>query len=63
MYQAYVADKGFLTKIFRDRKSAEKWIEEQLKKPVARHHQEKTISKNFSLQPKNIVDSKSSKLT
>ena len=31
MYQAYVGDSGFLTEIFRDRKSAEEWIEEQLK--------------------------------
>jgi len=31
MYQAYVGDDGFLTEVFRDRKSAEKWIEEQLK--------------------------------
>lgn len=31
MYQAYVGDNGFLTEIFRDRKSAEEWIEEQLK--------------------------------
>jgi hypothetical protein len=35
MYQAYVGDEGFLTEVFRDRKSAEKWIEEQLKKPIA----------------------------
>jgi hypothetical protein len=40
MYQAYVGDEGFLTEVFRDRKNAEKWIEEQLKKPVAGHHQE-----------------------
>ena len=40
MYQAYVGDNGFLTGVFRDRKSAEKWIEEQLQKPVAGHHQE-----------------------
>ncbi len=32
MYQAYVGDSGFLTEIFRDRKSAEEWIEEQFKK-------------------------------
>jgi hypothetical protein len=30
MYQAYVGDEGFLTEVFQDRKSAEKWIEEQL---------------------------------
>ena len=35
MYQAYVGDEGFLTEVFRDRKSAEKWIEEQLNKPIA----------------------------
>ena len=40
MYQAYVGDNGFLTGVFRDRKSAEKWIEEQLQKPVTGHHQE-----------------------
>ncbi len=34
MYQAYVGDEGFLTEVFRDRESAEKWIEEQLKKPI-----------------------------
>ena len=34
MYQAYVGDEGFLTEVFQDRKSAEKWIEEQLKKPI-----------------------------
>ena len=34
MYQAYVGDDGFLTEVFQDRKSAEKWIEEQLKKPI-----------------------------
>lgn len=33
MYHAYVGDKGFLTEIFRDRKSANKWIEKQLQKP------------------------------
>ena len=32
MYQAYVGDSGFLTEIFRDRKSAEEWIEKQFKK-------------------------------
>ena len=31
MYQAHVGENGFLTKIFRDRKSAEKWIKSQLK--------------------------------
>ena len=31
MYLAHVGDSGFLTEIFRDRKSAEEWIEEQLK--------------------------------
>lgn len=30
MYQAYIGDDGFLTEVFQDRKSAEKWIEEQL---------------------------------
>jgi hypothetical protein len=34
MYQAYVGDEGFLTEVFRDRESAEKWIEEQLKKSI-----------------------------
>ena len=34
MYQAYVGDEGFLTEVFRDRKSAEKWLEEQLKNPL-----------------------------
>jgi len=34
MYQAYVEDEGFLTEVFRDRKSAEKWIEDQLKKQL-----------------------------
>lgn len=34
MYQAYVGDEGFLTEVFRDRNSAEKWLEEQLKKPI-----------------------------
>ena len=34
MYQAYVGDEGFLTEVFRDRKSAEKWIKEQLKKQL-----------------------------
>jgi hypothetical protein len=34
MYQAYVGDNGFLTEVFKDRKSAEKWIEEQLKIPI-----------------------------
>jgi len=34
MYQSYVGDKGFLTEVFRDRKSAKRWIEEQLKKPI-----------------------------
>ena len=33
MYQAYVGDSGFITGIFRDRKSAEVWISEQFKKP------------------------------
>jgi hypothetical protein len=32
MYQAYVGDSGFLTGLFRDRKSAEEWIKTQLKK-------------------------------
>jgi len=32
MYQAYVGDSGFLTEIFRNRKSAEGWVESQLKK-------------------------------
>jgi hypothetical protein len=40
MYQAYVGDDGFLTALFRDRKSAEHWIEEQLKKPDTGYHQE-----------------------
>ena len=40
MYQAYVGDEGFLTEVFRDRKSADKWIKEQLQKPIAGHHQE-----------------------
>ena len=30
MYQSYVGDNGFLTEIFRDRKSAEEWIKHQL---------------------------------
>jgi hypothetical protein len=30
MYQAYVRDIGFLTEVFRDRKSAEEWVERQL---------------------------------
>ena len=34
MYQSYVGDEGFLTEVFRDRKSAKRWIEEQLKKPI-----------------------------
>lgn len=40
MYQAYVGDSGFLTEIFRDRKSAEEWIKHQLKKSAAGYHQE-----------------------
>ena len=34
MYQAYVGNDGFLTEVFKDRKSAEHWIEEQLKKSI-----------------------------
>ena len=34
MYQAYVRDIGFLTEVFRDRKSAEEWIKNQLKKSI-----------------------------
>jgi hypothetical protein len=34
MYQSYAGDDGFLTEVFKDRKSAESWIEEQLKKPI-----------------------------
>ena len=30
MYEAYVGDSGFLTEVFRDRKSAEEWIENRL---------------------------------
>ena len=30
MYQALVGDKGFLTEVFRERKSAEEWIEKHL---------------------------------
>jgi hypothetical protein len=63
MYQAYVGDNGFLTEIFRDRKSAEKWIEEQLKNQLPAIIRNKTISKIFALPPKNIVNNKSSKLT
>jgi len=32
VYQAYVGDSGFLTEVFRDRKSAEEWIKNRLKK-------------------------------
>ncbi len=32
MWQTYVEESRFLTQIFRDRNSADKWIEEQLKK-------------------------------
>jgi hypothetical protein len=32
MWQEHVGESGFLTKIFRNRKSAEKWLEQQLKK-------------------------------
>ena len=32
VYHALVGDRGFLTEIFRDRKSAKEWIENQLKK-------------------------------
>lgn len=34
MYQAYVGDNGFLTEIFKDRKSTEKWIENHIIKPI-----------------------------
>jgi hypothetical protein len=40
MYQGYVGDSGFLTEVFRDRKSAEKWIEEQLKRPIFKYSDE-----------------------
>jgi hypothetical protein len=40
MYQAYAGENGYLSEIFRDRKSAEKWIEEQLKKSITGDHQE-----------------------
>ena len=33
MWQEHVGESGFLTKIFRNRKSADKWLEQQLKKP------------------------------
>lgn len=36
MYQAYVGDDGFLTEVFRDRKSAEHWIARALT-PDPRH--------------------------
>lgn len=42
MYQSYVGDDGFLTELFRDRKSAERWIGEQLKTPVAAYHKKQT---------------------
>ena len=32
MYEGHVGDSGFLTEVFRDRKSAEEWIEKQLAK-------------------------------
>ena len=34
MYSSYVGDSGFLTELFRDRNSAEKWIKQQLQKPI-----------------------------
>jgi hypothetical protein len=32
MWQEYVGENGFLTKIFRNRKSADEWLEQQFKK-------------------------------
>jgi hypothetical protein len=36
MWQEHVGESGFLTKIFRNRKSADKWLEQQLKKNANR---------------------------
>ena len=33
MWEAFIGETPFVTKVFRDRKSADEWIEEQLKKP------------------------------
>ncbi|MBP1709291.1 MAG: hypothetical protein H6Q46_275 [Deltaproteobacteria bacterium] len=32
MWQDYVGESSFLTKIFRNRKSADEWLEQQLKR-------------------------------
>ena len=53
MYQAYVGDDAFLSEIFRDRKSAEKWIEEQLKKQLPDIIRNKTTGKIVTSLPKN----------
>ena len=53
MYQAYVGDDGFLTEVFRDRKSAEKWIEEQLKNQLPDIIRNKTTGKIVTSLPKN----------
>ena len=52
MYQAYVGDEGFLTEIFRNRKSTEKWIEEQLKNQLPDIIRNKTTGKILASRPK-----------
>ena len=37
MYQAHVGERGFLTGLFRDRASAQQWLEEQLGKSDTDH--------------------------
>jgi len=52
MYQAYVGNDGFLTEVFRDRKSADKWIEEQLKTQLPDIIRNKTTGKILASRPK-----------